>query len=414
MKFLPVNSVRGKLHIPCSKSEAQRALIIAALNRKPVKILMEEPSEDVIALVNALKSINFEIKTDKFGVTFSSFPPRRKTIYLNVNESGFAFRSLAFVALHWADSVILSGEKSLLRRDFSELKEHLKILGIKVDVFEDNKLIVSGKLCPGKYLVNGNESSQSISGIFMALCFLEQESEITIENVVSFPYLSLTIEMLTRFGCNIHCNDNSYLIQKENSFSDSVYQVKGDWSSSVVWFAAAALKGELTVSGLSLNSEQPDKIILNVLQKSGVEFSIKEEGITIKKGIQPIRPFQLDLMNCPDLFPVLAIFSCGIKGESTFYSTDRLKNKESNRLESILEMLDVFGVKYKLNKNEISILGTGLINGGIVKTYGDHRLIMAATLATCIANTSIEFDGEQAIHKSYPSFFDHWKDLTSF
>lgn len=412
MKLLPVNSVSGKLHIPCSKSEAQRALIIAALSRKPIKIMMEEPSEDVLSLINALKSIDFEITIDNFGITINSFPPRRTTIQLNVNESGFAFRSLAFVALHWADTVILSGEKSLLKRDFSELKEHLKILGIKVESLEDNKILVSGKLSPGKYFLNGNQSSQSISGIFMALSFLEQQSEIIIENVVSFPYLSLTIDMLSKIGCDINCFGKSYHIQKKRSFSDTVFHVQGDWSSAVVWFAAAVLKGELTIYGLSIDSEQPDKIILDVLQRSGVEFSIDEQGISIKKCSQAIRPFQLDLINCPDLFPVLAVFSCGIIGESTFYSIDRLKNKESNRLESIVEMLDVFGVSYKLNKNEISILGTGQINGGIVKTYGDHRLIMAATLATCIANTSIEFEGEQAIHKSYPSFFEHWNNFT--
>ncbi len=412
MKLLPVNSVRGKLHIPCSKSEAQRALIIAALNRKPIKILMEEPSEDVLSMVNALKSIDFKIKTDKFGVTFSSFPPRRKTIHLNVNESGFAFRSLAFAALHWADSVILSGEKSLLKRDFSELKEHLKILGIKVESLEDNKILVSGKLSPGKYFLNGNESSQSISGIFMALSFFEQQSEIIIENVVSFPYFSLTIEMLSQFWCNINCNGKSYLIQKEKIFSDPVFQVQGDWSSAVVWFAAAALKGELTINGLKVTSQQPDKIILDVLQQSGADLTIKENEITIKQRKQLLGPVQLDLVNCPDLFPVLAVFSCGITGESTFYSTDRLKNKESNRLDSVLEMLDVFGVAYHLNRATLTIFGKGKINGGTINTYGDHRMIMAAALASCIAETPIHIDGESAVRKSYPTFFEHWNNFT--
>ncbi len=288
----------------------------------------------------------------------------------------------------------------------------MEILGIKVDVFEDNKIIVSGKLSPGKYLVNGNESSQSISGIFMALSFLEQKSEITIENVVSFPYLSLTIEMLSQFGCNINCSGKSYHIQKEKIFSDPVFQVQGDWSSAVVWFAAAALKGELTINGLKVTSQQPDKIILDVLQQSGADLTIKENEITIKQRKQLLGPVQLDLLNCPDLFPVLAVFSCGITGESTFYSTDRLKNKESNRLDSVLEMLDVFGVAYHLNRATLTIFGKGKINGGTINTYGDHRMIMAAALASCIAETPIHIDGESAVRKSYPTFFEHWNNFT--
>jgi len=413
MELFPIKSVSGKLKVPCSKSEAQRAILIAALQGQPIRILMDEPSTDVLSVIELLRAAGFGIVMDAQGISFLSFPEKKSQLTLNVNESGFAFRSLATISLHWAETVILEAQRSLLRRDFTELVEHLTLIGIDVHSLENKQFCISGQLSAGEYTLQAEDSSQSISGIFIALANLPEISKITIKSAVSFPYLQLTVDILRKFGYSVTQSGATYMFKGKKSLENFSYRIGGDWSSAAVWFAAAALKGEICLSGLNLDSYQPDKIILDVIQQAGAKVMVHGCKIGVCKPSKELQPFSLDLMNCPDLFPVLAIFACGISGTSHFYSTKRLKNKESDRITSILDMLDVFGVSYQSTVDSISIFGVGKINGGSVKVHGDHRLIMAATLATCVCDSLIYLTDESDVKKSYISFFEHWNNNTT-
>jgi 3-phosphoshikimate 1-carboxyvinyltransferase len=413
MELYPIKSINGDIHIPCSKSEAQRALLIGAIQKRPLTLIMVEPSEDVFAVIQLLKKLGFGIEWNNNNLVLHAFPSKLDKVEINVNESGFAFRALASVAMHWTEELFLTGEKSLIQRDFSELQYQLIALGLHVKSNEGKlPFLISGQLRKGEFLISSKDSSQGISGILIALAALADESKVTLENVVSLPYVELTVRMLQNFGFGIKQEGLVFSIYRDKLHALMTYQVNGDWSSAAVWFAAAALKGEIRLRGLALNTFQSDEVILEIIQHAGAEVIFEKDGIIVRKSQKSLRPIYVDLLHCPDLFPVLAIFSCGISGISKFTSLHRLTNKESNRLMAVCTMLDAFQVNYIIENNSMSIIGRETLKGAKLEVFGDHRLIMAATLASCVAEDVVYFDNEEAVAKSYPSFFTHWNSVT--
>jgi 3-phosphoshikimate 1-carboxyvinyltransferase len=136
----------------------------------------------------------------------------------------------------------------------------------------------------------------------------------------------------------------------------------------------------------------------------GAIITWKEGDLIIEKARYP-KPFNVDLTDNPDLFPILAILACATTGTSVFKGTDRLLHKESNRLQTVEAMLSVFGVSYSTKENTIEIHGKGQIDGGLINTYNDHRIAMAATVAACISTNDILLTNPHCISKSYPKFF---------
>ena len=414
MKLLPIKSVNGVVHIPCSKSEAQRAILIASLLRKPIKIEFKDPSDDIKNLITAFTRIGCKLIVNEQCVEFESFPEKKKSMELDIAESGFAFRALASIAMHWTTSLRITGQKSLLKRDFIELENQLKKIGLNI-LSKNGKapFKISGSISSGNYQLDSSESSQSISGLLIALANLPTPSIITFKDVVSFPYVQLTMEMLTDFGYNCQFKDSKYILNGHSGKNLSTYTIRGDWSCAVVWFAAAALKGEIQLVGLPIRTTQPDEKVLTVIRECGAEVMVAKNKICVKSTTSELKPFSIDLKDNPDLFPVMAVFACGIRGVSEFYSIDRLRNKESNRLTGICNFLDVFNVKYSIEKESIKIFGTGNVKGGHLNILNDHRLAMAAALASCICEEELFIQGEECVLKSYPTFFDHWSNSTN-
>ena len=415
MAFPPIKSIEGHINIPSSKSEAQRALLIAAISEHPIKIYLQEPSDDVLAVTDLLSAIGFGIRMDDHNVEIYFFPTKQRKLTISARESGFALRSLSSVAMHWTDQLILTGENTLQRRNFNELINHLSMIGLEVQQTEEKlPLQISGHLTSGNFSFSASDSSQSISGILIALSKLTTDSKISLEKIVSFPYVQLTIDILRKFGYSIEQNGQDIHIKGNSSKGVTKFEVGGDWSSAAVWIAAAALKGEIRLSGLSLQSSQSDRCIIDIIKKSGAHVFPTDKDIRVTKTLEKPKPIDVDLTDCPDLFPVLAIYSCGINGMSTFRSINRLKNKESNRLEAICQMLRVFEVAFVIENEILYIYGEGFIKGGFVDIYEDHRLVMAAALASCISEYPIEINNEKVIGKSYKNFISHWKSCSTF
>jgi 3-phosphoshikimate 1-carboxyvinyltransferase len=404
----------GKLRANSSKSFAQRAFILALLAEGESVIYNADQSKDVLAIQNCIRQLGAEIIVLEEGIKV--IPPLRKkinSVTLNVGESGLALRMLGIVATLFSSTIHLIGEGSILNRSQKQLIEILKQLGFTVK--HDNfklPIQIKGEITNQNLVIDGSEGSQVISGLLITLPLLTKSSSIELVNVTSRPYLEMTNEIMSFFGISISSIfDNAFSIQGNQSYKSSSYTIEGDWSGAANHLVGAAISGSIELVGLNSNSKQADAKILTILKEFGAEINIEktkdnQEIIKVSKGISK-KPFDFDLTDAPDLFPILSILAAAAIGKSTITGTNRLLNKESNRLESVSELLKNLSVPFKIEENIIEIYGTGKIKPiATIDTYNDHRIAMAAAIGACLATTAIDLNGIECINKSYPNYFN--------
>ena len=146
----------------------------------------------------------------------------------------------------------------------------------------------------------------------------------------------MTIDTASRFGINIMQNKGDYtqfFIEGAQKYTAADIAIEGDWSGASTMLVAGAIAGEVTVKNISTLSKQADTAICRALERAGAGIIIEQDSITVSK--RPLRAFEFDATNCPDLFPALAALAAAAEGESRIIGTDRLRHKESDRAETI-------------------------------------------------------------------------------
>jgi len=411
---------QGQLKVNSSKSYAQRAFILSLLATDETIIYNSDESKDVLAIQNCIRQLGAEIIVLKEGLKI--IPPSKNkldSVSLNVGESGLALRMLGIVATLFSSTVYLSGEGSILNRSQKQLIDILEQLGLTV-THQNYKLPlqIKGQISNQNLVIDASEGSQVISGLLISLPLLNNPSTLKLVNITSRPYLEMTSEIMSVFGIPISKDfDTKITIEGNQIYQANSYTIEGDWSGAANHLVGAAISGSIELVGLNSRSKQADAIILFILKQYGAEIIINTsaEGIEIisvyESGLKS--PFTFDLTDAPDLFPILSVLACAAKGKSTISGTNRLLNKESNRLEAISAMLKSFSVEFEVGNNSISIQGTGIISPiKKIDTFNDHRIAMAATIGASITSSSIELNEIECINKSYPKFFEDIENLS--
>lgn len=395
---------QGSLVANPSKSYLQRAIICAVLAKENTDLLVDMPSEDVAAALRLLPTLGASFQNGI--VTPTSSENRQVELILNVGESGLLLRLMSTIGLGFAKRLILQGEGTLLKRSIVSLVDQLRAIGLHV---ESNNgflpVVIEGEITNTSLSVNASDSSQFLSGLLISLSQRPFDSVVNVTALSSEPYIDLTLDVLKDFGVSVRHEDyNTFYVNGNQPMSPQKNSIEGDWSGAANHLVGAAISGEITMKGLSIISTQADKSILNALVDFGAMVEVNEREITVKQNEK--RPFLFDASNCPDLFPPLAILACAAIGTSEIIGLHRLVNKESNRQLSIVNMLNVLGVNYRIVSDSIFIEGRGKVHGGTIATYNDHRISMAGAIAACIASSDIIIDNIACVSKSYPNFFN--------
>ena len=408
----------GCLESCSSKSHAQRILILGALSKSDLFIehLFEsEVGSDVKNVMNVCRQLGCTFTEMESGTTMStpiSIRSMTDTTF-SIGESGFALRVWSTVLSAFLDEYRIKGHKTILSRNHQGLIDSLRRIGFHVDSNKNGLPFTISRSQNMNTIINidGSGGSQFISGLLMLSPFLKGPTEIRVSNPTSRPYLEMTMAVLQEFkGEIIKKTDSIFQIRGNQKLGVNKIALEGDWSNMAFHFVGAALSGRVSISGLYLNSTQADKIILEVLSRFGAKTEFDSNG-EINVTCASKNPFQVDLTDAPDLFPVLSVLACGANGCSSLKGTHRLMNKESNRSQSICEMLDVFGVQYQLEEDTLFIFGRSSVRGGKVKIYNDHRMAMAAICAATISKNDIIIDNEECIQKSYSNYFLHMGEI---
>lgn len=391
--------LKGFVDAPASKSAAHRALICAALADKPTKIICSTTSVDIQATAQCLRELGATITATDYGMEVEPIEKNEKESKLNCKESGSTLRFMLPVSAALGKAVSLDGEGRLPKRPIEELCAALEQHGTVLSS-HSLPLTVSGRLESGVYEVSGEVSSQFISGLLLALPTTHAESTIIIKGQLqSKPYIEMTLDVLEKFSVKTEFNENTINIKASDGYiSPETFNIEGDWSNGAFFICADTIEANcVKCNNLTSNSVQGDKAVTAIAEK--IKTTNENEDIKIDVG------------DIPDLVPVLAVTSCFRKGTTQFYNASRLRIKESDRLLSTCEMICNLGGQATITADTLTVYGNGVLTGGTVDSYNDHRIVMSAAIAASGCENEVIITNAQAVNKSYPTFFDELKKL---
>lgn len=397
MKISP-SVLRGNLSIPASKSCAHRAVICAALADGVSTLSGITMSKDIEATISSMTALgaSFEINGDIVTVKGIS-GGIDGTAEIDCNESGSTLRFIMPVAAALGVKSVFIGKGRLPQRPIDIYKRELKNHGITFHT-EEMPYEISGVLTGGKYEIEGNVSSQFITGLLFALPLAKEDSEIIMtSHLESRPYVDITIDILRRYGIEISETENSFLIKGNQKYTPYDEHIEGDYSQAAFFFVANALGSDVNILNLKEDSVQGDKAITDIIAD------------TLKNG--SVTGYKADCSDIPDLVPILSVLGAYGNMPSTIYNAERLRIKESDRLAACADMLNNLGGNVTVTSDGLEIMPTNGLNGGTIDSYGDHRIVMAAAIAALNCKGDVIIKGAEAAEKSYPTFFEDYVKL---
>lgn len=403
----------GEIKIPSSKSMGHRAIICASLANGKSIISNLDYSDDILATIDGMKKLGANIQCEKDRLIIEGIEnfDSLKDKIIDCNESGSTLRFFIPIFSLTGDKISFTGRNRLLKRPQKIYEEIFKEQNLYYFQDED-KIEIKGKLKAKEYFIDGNISSQFISGLLFTLPLLEENSIININPPFeSASYIDLTMEVLKEFGITINkVTPLRFEIQGGQKYIAKDYKVEGDFSQLAFFAVLGALNNNLKCIGIKHDSKQGDKAIIDILKKSGVKIEEIEEGYLIHKG--KIKGCEIDLGDCPDLGPILNVLAMYGEGEFKIFNAGRLRLKESDRISAMEEELKKLGVEIETTEDEIKILGKENYLGDVeVFGHKDHRIVMSLAIAGTMLDKPIIIDGAEAVEKSYPKFFQDLESL---
>ncbi len=395
-------SISGMIDLPGSKSISNRVLMIQALSGLSFTVSNISNSNDTKHLQDAFKHI-------KNGTS--------KTI--DIGHAGTDMRFLtSFLSIKkgiWE----LTGSERMQQRPIGDLVSVLKQLGADIS-YKNNEgyppLIIKGNtLKGGQVSINGNVSSQYISSLLLVAPYFENGIELVLQkNIVSTPYITMTIELMREFGADVTWNEHIITVKPiPYSYSKTNYEIESDWSAASYFYSLIALSKEnttLTLISLFPKSLQADAVCADIYQQFGVISQFENNQVKITKKENQLKLFDYNFINCPDIAQTLVCTCIGLNIPFQFTGLQTLKVKETDRIIALKNEIQKFGYGLIITDHSMSYDGTSPEIKSIIDsiaTYSDHRMAMAFAPLSLIFN-ELSFEEADVVSKSYPYF---WNDL---
>jgi 3-phosphoshikimate 1-carboxyvinyltransferase len=404
-------SIKGVVSPPPSKSHTHRAFLLAAMAKGKSVISNPLMSADTKDTLKACRAMGAEVCESADTVTIHGGNLHAPKCTVDTGNSGTTMRLYAGICSMFDSDVTITGDESLRKRPMGPLLDSLGQAGV-ICTSENGlpPVTIRGPNNGGTIHINGGVSSQYISSLMLVSPMLSSDTRIVVDgNMVSTPYLDVTSNMMRLFGAKVSRNSNVFSIEGNTGYIPHNYSVPSDFSSAAFPLVAGALGGETTVTGMDLDDPQGDKAIVDILRQCGCEVNIDGTRITSKSG--HIKSCDINLGMVPDLFPIVAILLATADGDSRLYGAPQLKYKESNRIETVVNLINSIGGSAEGTDDGCIIHGTPRLKGGKIVHRGDHRLMMCAAIASLVCDGPIEMDDVECCAVSYPDFLDQMKSL---
>ncbi len=407
-----LQSLRGTVTAPGSKAYTHRALLASLLSPGETFIQGASACDDVHRTLEGIRTLGAKVRIQNSQII--SCGTKKFASYTNpidCGESGATLRFLTAIAGTSPTRTTLRASEKLAKRPLEPLLKAIETLGASTTISENtegSEIRVQGPLKGGETWIQGNISSQFISGLLFAAPLASTDVTVHVKGrLESRPYVEMTLDVLKRHRISIDVDGNDFHIPAPQKYAGAFHDVPGDFSSAAFLIAAAGIAGEeITVSGLNPGSPEPDAVFLKVIDRMGLE--VRNVGRTLKVKGSKLEPFDFDAFNNPDLVPPLEVLGCFAKGTSEIRGVKRLRYKETNRLQTIPAELEKMGAKISVDDDVVKIRGRGLV-GCELDSNHDHRVAMSCAIASIGATGVSSIQNAEAVSKSYPEFFH---DLT--
>ena len=412
----------GPLAVIPSKSASHRAVLMAALAQGETILEPLQLSHDISATLDCIQQLGYTrglstaptavpgyIRASILGRAPASSVSNSRI--LDCGDSGSTLRFLIPLALDGRGPVRFVGRGRLMQRPLTIYEDIAREQNFFWQL-RGNELSVEGRLKAGTYSLPGNISSQFITGLLLALPLLSEDSAIILTTPLeSRGYVDLTRHIQAMFGIQTLWEDDRLLIPgRQVPRSPRQVQVESDWSHAAFYLVAGTFgSAPMTLYGLDLNSPQGDKVILDILTQMGADIDATQERIIVTPS--PLHAIEADVSQCPDLVPVLAVAMAAAHGESRITGAARLRLKESDRLRAVASMLQSYKSICYEQDDGLIIRGGLSLRGAEIDGWNDHRIVMAAAIASGLCSDPVTISDAEAVTKSAPAFWDEFKRL---
>lgn len=416
IRFIP-KKLQGCVIAPPSKSMVHRAVLCCAFCKEPTTLFPISFSKDFLATAGAVEALGARICKNEDN-SIRIFPTQNlpKTAQIDCNESGSTLRFLLPIVYALGVQSTFLMRPSLAQRPTSDLIDLLVQSGA---TYQDN--VLSGKLQAGSFSITGAVSSQYITGLLFALSLLCEPSELIVSTPLqSKGYVDLTLAVFEKFGVQIQTvlptTTDAFAIKYcinpvKNLWYTSPHTllIESDFSNLAFWLAASVLGSDVTCTQVSPHSLQPDYQIISILKQFGANIKQTADAIFITPA--PLKGCNIDVSQCPDIAPILAIVATQAQGSTTLYGASRLKIKECDRFHAIVQTVEKMGVSVLQTQDSITIYGGTKLCAGNFDAFNDHRIAMCLAIASTIASGPIEVSDFSCVEKSYPDFLNQFVAL---
>jgi 3-phosphoshikimate 1-carboxyvinyltransferase len=419
----PINKVNGEVNLPGSKSVSNRALLLAALASGTTRLTNLLDSDDIRHMLNALTKlgVNYSLSEDKtvcevegLGEPFDA--PEALELFLG--NAGTAMRPLAAALCLGQGEYVLTGEPRMKERPIGHLVDALRQAGAEVEYLENDdypplKIYGTG-LKGGTVEIDGSISSQFLTAFLMSAPLAQDDVTIKIiGELVSKPYIDITLHIMAQFGVEVENNDyQEFVIRKGQSYvAPGDFLVEGDASSASYFLAAAAIKGgEIKVTGIGKNSIQGDIQFADALEKMGAEIEWGDDYVISRVG--ELKAVDLDFNHIPDAAMTIATTALFAKGTTAIRNVYNWRVKETDRLAAMATELRKVGAEVEEGEDYIVVTPPAKLIHAAIDTYDDHRMAMCFSLVA-LSDTPVTINDPKCTSKTFPDYFDKLEGLSS-
>ncbi|MBD8496826.1 3-phosphoshikimate 1-carboxyvinyltransferase [Paenibacillus arenosi] len=415
----PISRLQGDIQALSSKNYTTRYLLVAALAEGTSTIYYPAHSEDSDAMRRCLRDLGATLDEDDTKIVIKGFgalpvlQPDSKQ--LDVGNAGAVLRFLMGIASLLPEVHFINAyPDSLGKRPHHDLIDALEQLGAEIQ-HQDGKLpitIKGGKLKGGAIRVSGNISSQYLSALLFLTPLLSEDSTIEVtDDLKSKVVVGQTLEVIREAGIIIEASEDlmSYRIPGNQRYAARTYRVQGDYpGSAAVLAAAAVLPSDVTLRGLTEDSKQGERAIIDVLRMMNVPLT-HEDNVVRVQGNGQLSAVTFDGDAATDAVLAMVAAAVFADGTSRFYNVENLRYKECDRITDYLNELRKAGANVEERQAEIIVHGRpeGVEGGVEINAHYDHRVIMALSIVALRAKQPIRIKDAHHVAKSYPQYFDH-------
>lgn len=401
----------GKVSPPPSKSHTHRAIIMSALSEGRCEVSSPLISFDTRATMDAVRAMGAVVTEREGSVTVECESIHAPDRTINVMNSGTTMRLMTGISSLFSEKVVLTGDSSIQKRPMGPLLDSLSAAGVECSSNGGKPPVeVRGPITGSELVIDGGVSSQFVSSLIMSSPLTGRPTDVRITgHLVSKPYIDITTSMMGKFGVEVTEEGNVFHAEPQH-YRPTDYRVPADFSSSAFPLVAGGIAGRVTARGMDMSDPQGDRKIIDVLKEAGCDVEVSGDEVTCSNTGR-LEGAEIDMGDIPDLFPVVAVLLSTAKGRSRLYGAPHLRFKESDRIALTENMLRTLGADIRGTEDGCVIEGVERLHGGRIEHNGDHRMMMAAAVASLVSDGPVSMENDACWNVSYPGFLEQMRSI---